>query len=251
VLAVRSRSKKESKLLENRVLLSFVGSHDPFRGDSASSGDGPVLSLLTQERFNFVHLLYNNDEFLRRASDLLKALRTRGDETAVAYESISAPDPTDYETLYDQMQHLCLELRRQHGEQTEIWIATSSGTPQMATCWLLLVLGGVLRGRLVQGVPPHKLKPGEPVFREIRPTQQRFPASCRPINFGGNSRLPREKWSCSAPNARPNAATLRTALSATRRQSAPSFGRPSNSQSMTCPSSFSEKRAPARRNLPA
>jgi DNA-binding NtrC family response regulator len=172
---VPSRAKKESKPLENRVLLSFVGNHDPFRGDGASSGDGPVLSLLKQERFNAVHLLYNNDEFLRRASDLLKALRARGDETTVAYVSIAAPDPTDYETLYDQMQHRCLELRKQHGEQTEIWIATSSGTPQMATCWLLLVLGGVLRARLVQGIPPHKLKPGEPVFREIRPTQQRFP----------------------------------------------------------------------------
>lgn len=160
---------------QSRVLFSFVGSHDPFRGDGAASGDGPVLSLLAHERFRAVHLFYNNDDFLRRASALLKALRQRGDETEVKYESITAPDPTDYETLYEQMQHRVLELREQHGEQTEIWIATSSGTPQMQTCWLLLVLGGVLRARLVQGIPPHKLKPGEPVFREIRPTQQRFP----------------------------------------------------------------------------
>ena len=78
------------------MLLSFVGNHDPFRGDGDSSGDGPVLSLLKQERFNAVHLLYNNDEFLRRASDVLKTVRARGDETAVAYVSIAAPDPTDY-----------------------------------------------------------------------------------------------------------------------------------------------------------
>jgi DNA-binding NtrC family response regulator len=173
---VSRRSKAPDNVpLPNRVLFTFVGSHDPFRGDGPASGDGPVLSLLNQERFDAVHLFYNNDEFLRRASDLLKALSARNSETVVAYESIAALDPTDYETLYDQMQHRCLELRKQYGEQTEIWIATSSGTPQMATCWLLLVLGGVVRARLVQGIPPHKLKPGEPVFREIRPTQQRFP----------------------------------------------------------------------------
>ena len=173
---VSPRPKKESKSATSaRVLFSFVGSHDPFRGDGASSGDGPVLSLLKQERFAAVHLFYNNDEFLRRASGLLKALRACGDETEVAYESIPAPDPTDYETLYEQMQHRCLELREQHGAMAEIWIATSSGTPQMQTCWLLLVLGGVLAAKLVQGIPPHKLKPGQPVFREIRPAQQRFP----------------------------------------------------------------------------
>ena len=90
VTAVPSRSKKESKPQENRVLFSYVGSHDPFRGDGTSSGDGPVLSLLKEERFSAVHLFYNNDEYLRRASDLLKALRTRGGEAEVRP---SAPDP--------------------------------------------------------------------------------------------------------------------------------------------------------------
>ena len=152
-----------------------MGSHDPFRGDVASCGDGPVLSLLKQERFEAVHLFFNNDDFLRRASDVLKALRARGDETHILYEGIQVPDPTDYEMLYEQMQHRCLELRERHGEKVEIWIATSSGTPQMQTCWLLLVLGGVLNAKLIQGIPPHILKPGQPVFREIRPAQQRFP----------------------------------------------------------------------------
>src|SRR5207249_3106421 len=103
------------------------------------------------------------------------ALRSRGDETELTYEPIRAPDPTDYEVLYEQMQHRCLELSEHYGEKAEIWIATSSGTPQMQTCWLLLVLGGVLAAKLVQGIPPHKLKPGQPVFREFRPAQQRFP----------------------------------------------------------------------------
>lgn len=176
---VSLRSRRDSKSSPSvRVLFSFVGSHDPFRVDGAMSGDGPVLSLLAHERFEAVHLFYNNDEFLRRASAVLKALRERGDETEVIYEGITAPDPTDYEALYEQMQHRVLELRKRHGEQTEIWVATSSGTPQMQTCWLLLVLGGVLRARLVQGIPPHKLKPGEPVFREIRPGTTAVSSHC-------------------------------------------------------------------------
>jgi hypothetical protein len=87
-----------------RVLFSFVGSHDPFRVDGTATGDGPVLSLLAQERFAAVHLFYNNDDFLRRASAVLKALRVRGDE-----------------------------------------------------------------------------KPGEPVFRQIRPTQERFPRDAQSV----------------------------------------------------------------------
>jgi hypothetical protein len=61
----------------------------------------------------------------------------------------------------------------------EIWIATSSGTPQMQTCRLLLVLGGVLTAKLVQGIPPHQLKPGQPVFRESPRAEKPFvPVNC-------------------------------------------------------------------------
>lgn len=59
------------------------------------------------------HLFYNNDDFLRRASALLKTLRGRGDDAEVSYESIVAPDPTDYEShFYEQIQHRLLELRK-------------------------------------------------------------------------------------------------------------------------------------------
>jgi hypothetical protein len=39
-----------------RVLLSFVGSHDPYRGEEPTTGDGPLLTLLTHESFAVVHL---------------------------------------------------------------------------------------------------------------------------------------------------------------------------------------------------
>jgi hypothetical protein len=71
-----------------RILLTFVGSHDPFRGESRVSGEGPVLSLLAAEKFSEVRLFYNSVEFLKRASDVLRALKDRGDETPVRYEEI-------------------------------------------------------------------------------------------------------------------------------------------------------------------
>jgi hypothetical protein len=47
-----------------RVLLSFVGSHDPFRGGEPSTGDVPLLTLLTHESFAVVQLFYNTHEYL-------------------------------------------------------------------------------------------------------------------------------------------------------------------------------------------
>src|SRR5437867_3168665 len=44
-----------------RVLLTFVGSHDPWRGGASGTGDGPVLSLLHAEKFDSLHLFYNNE----------------------------------------------------------------------------------------------------------------------------------------------------------------------------------------------
>ena len=158
-----------------RILLTFVGSHDPFRGEGRVSGDGPVLSLLAAEKFSEVRLFYNSVEFLKRASDVLRALRDRGDETPVRYEEIPVVDPTDHAALYQHIEDRALKIAKEVGAKADIWIAISSGTPQMQTCWMLLVLGGVIKARLVQILPPHKLKSGECVWREIDLSGARFP----------------------------------------------------------------------------
>jgi len=127
-----------------RVLLSFVGSHDPYRGGDPTTGDGPLLKLLTHESFAVIHLFYNTQEYLRRAGAVYEELHRRAPDTRVAYVEIPVTDPTDHEALYDLMQHHCLEILREHADKADYCVATSSGTPQMQTCWLLLVLGGVL-----------------------------------------------------------------------------------------------------------
>jgi two-component system NtrC family response regulator len=157
------------------VLLSFVGSHDPYRGGEPATGDGPLLTLLAHESFAVVHLFYNNQEYLRRASGVYEALQRHAPDTRVAYVEIAVSDPTDYEALYELMQHHCLEILTEHGDKADYSIATSSGTPQMQTCWLLLVLGGIMPARLVQVTPPHKQRDGESPVREICPSRERFP----------------------------------------------------------------------------
>jgi DNA-binding NtrC family response regulator len=165
---------------QERVLLSFVGSHDPYRGGEPTTGDGPLLTLLAHESFTIVYLFYNSSEYLRRASGVYEAVQLRAPETRVAYIEISVDDPTDYEALYDLMQHRCLEIVREHGATADYCVATSSGTPQMQTCWLLLVLGGVLPARLIQVTPPHKQRQGETPVKEIRPSRDGFPRIVTP-----------------------------------------------------------------------
>jgi sigma54-dependent transcription regulator len=163
----RSKSHSNEAAEKPRILLSFVGSHDPFRGEGRVSGDGPVLSLLAAEKFSEVRLLYNSVEFLKRASDVLRALKDRGDETPVRYEEIPVVDPTDHSALYEHMEDRALKIAKEVGAKADIWIAVSSGSPQMQTCWMLPVLGGVIKARLIPILPPHKLRPGECVWREI------------------------------------------------------------------------------------
>jgi hypothetical protein len=61
---VRTRNGRGAE--KPKILLTFVGCHDPFRGEHRNSGDGPVLTLLGAEKFTEVRLFYNNDEFLGR-----------------------------------------------------------------------------------------------------------------------------------------------------------------------------------------
>lgn len=166
-----------------RVLLTFVGSHDPWRGGDATSGYGPVLSLLEAESFDTVHLFHNNDEYLRRASALLTEAGQRWPDLAVHYENIAALDPTDHDLLYELMHNRCVELAATYDNTAQFTVATSSGTPQMQTCWLLLVLGGVFKARLVQMVPPHKLRPGDSPVRQIKPSLERFPKIVSPAKL--------------------------------------------------------------------
>jgi two-component system NtrC family response regulator len=165
---------------KQRILLTFVGTHDPYRGESAASGDGPVLSLLQAQDFDGVHIFYNNGDYLRRASAVLTEVNRRWPKIIVAYEEICATDPTNYDLLYELMHNRCCDIAQHYGKSANFTVATSSGTPQMQTCWLLLVLGGVFNARLVQLAPPHKLRAGESPIREIKPSLERFPRIVSP-----------------------------------------------------------------------
>ena len=50
----------KTRATAQKVLLTFVGTHDPYRGEVAGTGDGPVLSLLQVQGFDAVHIFYNN-----------------------------------------------------------------------------------------------------------------------------------------------------------------------------------------------
>jgi transcriptional regulator with GAF, ATPase, and Fis domain len=127
------------------------------------------------ESFDSINLFFNSQEYLRRASGVLSEALRRGIESEITYQEIHAPDPTDYDVLYGQMLLRCEDIVAASGPGADLWIATSSGTPQMQTCWLLLVLGGSVNARLIQITPPDKQQPGRPIFRVIQPNKDQFP----------------------------------------------------------------------------
>lgn len=176
------KEKRKSKR-NKRTLLTFVGSHDPYQGVSESSGEGPVLSLMARERFDLLHIFYNNPEYLRRAVAVREVVQKRHPDISTSLEEISVADPTDYESLYEHMHHRSLAIIEKHDTDSEYFVALASGTPQMQTCWLLLVLGGVLPARLLQMTPPHKQKTGKSAVKEIRLSLDRFPKIVSPTKL--------------------------------------------------------------------
>ncbi len=76
-----------------KILLSYVGSHDPFNDDGS---DGPLISLLKINQYDKVYLFYNNDKFLHRDSEVKKKSDALKIGCEFEYINAALPDPTDY-----------------------------------------------------------------------------------------------------------------------------------------------------------
>ncbi|RKY00007.1 MAG: hypothetical protein DRP54_06215 [Spirochaetes bacterium] len=159
------------------ILLTFVGAHDPFNPDGT---DGPILSYLGTRSFDKIYLFYNTSEYLSRARDLMKHIRKKHRNTDLEFTEIDVSSPTDYEELFRVMTKKVLQIEKENRDlNPEYFILTDSGTPQMQTCWVLLVASNLFKAHLIQGIPA-KFAGGIYRPREINLNFKDFPIVLKP-----------------------------------------------------------------------
>lgn len=160
------------------ILLSFVGSRDPFwRDEAKNQHPGPVLSLLRERAFDCLHLFFNlGAGWNQRASQVLMSCHQSHPHLRVKHQPVEIIDVTDHAELYQVMNHECQAIRRQYiNQDVKFWVATASGTPAMQTVWVLLVQSGLLPATLLVTTPPQWTKPGVSPVREVNLNIDDFP----------------------------------------------------------------------------
>jgi len=127
-----------------KALLTFIGNND-----CLSDRPGAILTVLENQRFDKVFLLYNHDKYLEAATRIFKYCREKYPMTKVTYVETLISDPTDYNIVYPAMYSVVKKIVNDN-KGLDFIISITSGTPTMHSCWLLLQQGGVIDANLIQ-----------------------------------------------------------------------------------------------------
>jgi DNA-binding NtrC family response regulator len=137
-----------------RILLSFVGFHDPY-SDGVVEGQrnaGPVLSAMGHARFDHV-FLFDTPRTVEMTRATVDAVTRRFPGTRVEIVDMKLDDPTDYAGILAQLRRQFSRIEKAH-LNADFFVSISSGTPQMQSCWLLLAASGEIPATLLQPQPP-------------------------------------------------------------------------------------------------
>ncbi len=135
------------------VLFAVIGNRDPYRNDSQEFG--PILSLLEHEQFNRVYLFYTGTDYLERGRLIEEKAADFGEGTQFKFIEFFLSSVIDYEEIYGKMSGIVANLKKSlEHSRSDFAVLLDPGTPQMQTCWFLLVRSGFLNARLIQGIPP-------------------------------------------------------------------------------------------------
>jgi len=135
------------KKKKRKILLSFTGNHDPYSKENESLG--PILSIINQEKYDVLCLLYDTAEYLIKASAIKKYCQTHFPELTVRYFETPIYNPIEYNLVYPAMYQSIKEITQEYGDE-EYTVSVTSGTPTMHSCWLFMAKGGILNARLIQ-----------------------------------------------------------------------------------------------------
>lgn len=133
--------------MKERILLTFVGNHDPFANQQDKLG--PILSILKKTKFDRLILLFNNDKYWNSLTETQKYCNENYPKMQVDYRLVDALNPIDYNLVYPAMYKVVAKVVQNYPD-AKYTISLTSGTPTMHSCWILLKQGGVIEAELLQ-----------------------------------------------------------------------------------------------------
>ncbi|MCB5230931.1 MAG: RNA repair transcriptional activator RtcR family protein [Candidatus Cloacimonas sp.] len=131
-----------------KVLISFIGNNDCHLSDGQ---EGAIVSILKERTYDDLFLLYNDIYYLPYASEILVYARKHYPKLKVHYQEATSVNPIDYNLVYPAMVSAVNEIQKEIGNKdVEYTISLTSGTPTMHSCWILIVMSGLIKAKMIQ-----------------------------------------------------------------------------------------------------
>ncbi len=141
------------------VLLSAVGNRDPFAAETGT--EGSIVTLARQLQPDILFLfptgaqpldnISHTEENAEKTRVVIKEIFPKAE---VFLRPLNLPDPTDHNRILHLLESEIASLQNtlvpSRHKTYNYHINLSSGTPQMQTCWLLLINGGRIKARAWQ-----------------------------------------------------------------------------------------------------
>jgi len=131
-----------------KVLISFIGNNDCLLSQGK---EGSIISILKQREFDTLYILYNDTRYLQHASEILLYCKKLFPKLTVRYQEAESINPIGYNIVYPSMVNAVKTIQAEEGtKDINYTISVTSGTPTMHSCWLLIVMGGIINAKLIQ-----------------------------------------------------------------------------------------------------
>jgi hypothetical protein len=150
-----------------RVLLTFVGFHDPTYPGTVAGEEvkGPILYLLGIRPFDWVYL-FSAANTRDIAEKTAAAVGASVPGTRARIVPVDIDDPIDYLSILAAIRRGFEGIRPEH-PGARFFISTASGTPQMHAAWLLLASSSEVPAVILQTRPPRFVTTDRPAVEEV------------------------------------------------------------------------------------
>jgi DNA-binding NtrC family response regulator len=166
------------------ILLTFTGFHDPYSTGLIGEEEhpGPILSLLNNQTFDKI-FLFSTPNTIINTEETNAVISANFSNVITEIKEIALADPTNYVEIFAGIRSNFSRIDELN-PSANYFISLASGTPQMQTCWLLLVASGEIPAKLLQVRPPKFVTRDVPPVIEIDINLPEFPdIRSKPINL--------------------------------------------------------------------
>jgi len=134
------------------VLIGWLAVNNDMLKDEEGNVTGPSLTALRQQEYQKFILLFNNEDSRNKAQQLKNHVLSNKrifKEPEIDLISVPLEDPTDYAELWALVPGIVKNEISKLGQDANITINLSPGTPAMSTTWMMMVGTGELEAKLL------------------------------------------------------------------------------------------------------